>query len=238
MLDTGIGPAGYHRQYYLDRDWRAYADIFSRIVRHSEPGPVLDLGAGCGYLVEIAGLWGVQATGLEGSPEAIELAKARVPALDIRHHRLSEPLPFGVETFQTVVLNQVIEHLESNTARHVVKEALRVLRSRGMLLITSPSCANRQEELADPTHINMLSPTQLKMLLLECGFERVVAFDSPLPVLGRTRLMRGITNAFFKLFPADRFSATANAMAFKTGVAAATGTVWPARDIALDRAES
>lgn len=216
MLDTGIGPPGYHKKYYTTRSWRAYVDILARIVQFSSPGPILDLGAGCGYLVEAAKLWGLQATGLEGSIDAIELAKSRSLALDIRLHRLSDPLPFMPDSYQTVVLNQVIEHLEPTVACLVVKESLRVLRPGGMLLVASPSDVNKFEAQIDPTHINLMSPTQLKKLILQSGFERVVSWDVALPIFGKSWLLHGVATAIFKIFPIDRLSASANAMAFKT----------------------
>jgi SAM-dependent methyltransferase len=217
MLDKGIGPPGYHQKYYLDRDWRAYTDILARIVRYSSPGPILDLGAGCGYLVEAVHLWGGLATGLEGSVEAVELAKSRAPKLDMRHHRLSDPLPCESDSYQTVVLNQVIEHLEPPIARRVVEESLRVLRPGGLLLIASPSSANRYEAQIDPTHINLMTPTELKDLLIHSGFDRATSWDVALPIFGKSWLLHGAATALFKVFPVDRLSASANAMAFKPG---------------------
>lgn len=154
-------------------------------------GSDTDLGSGCGYLVEAANRWGLTATGLEGSDEAIEMAKLRVPTLDIRPHRLSEHLPFQTESHQTIVLNQVIEHLEKPVAAFVVSESLRVLGPGGMLLITAPSSANTYERLADPTHINLMSPAQLRNLLTEAGYERITPFDHALPIFGKHRLLHG-----------------------------------------------
>jgi SAM-dependent methyltransferase len=138
-----------------------------------------------------------------------------MPALDMRLQRLSEVLPFAAASFQTVVLNQVIEHLEPGTAKHVATEALRVLRPGGMLLVTAPSKANTAEAKADPTHINMMSPGELRALLLEQGFARTEPFDSPLPLLGRGRVQFGVVSALFKMVRLDALSATANVMAFK-----------------------
>lgn len=213
--DTGIAFPGYHEQYYSSRDWKAYAEILARIVRYSRPGPILDLGAGCGYLVEAANKWGLSSVGLEGSASAVAMAKSRVVDLDIRQHRLSESLPFDANTFQTVVLNQVVEHLEPTTLQHTLLESCRVLRPGGLLLITSPSCFNKAEWDADPTHINLLSPSQLRNLLVQAGFVNVEPFDAPLAFLGSSRLGLGLANAMFKLLKAERMSATANAMAFK-----------------------
>jgi hypothetical protein len=86
-----------------------------------------------------------------------------------------------------------------------------------MLLIASPSSANRYEAQIDPTHINLMSPTQLKDLLLESGFERAISWDVALPIFGRSWLLHGAATALFRLLPMDRLSASANAMAFKFG---------------------
>jgi len=216
MGDEGIGPSGYHVRYYLDRDWRSYADLLARIVRYSLPGPILDLGAGCGFLVEAASHWGMESVGLEGSTEAVELAHLRNPKLNISIQRLSEGIPYSDESFQTVVLNQVIEHLSAETAAHITKESFRVLRNEGMLIITAPSKFNKKEKCADPTHINLMSPAQLKRLLVDCGFDRIIPFDAPLPLLGRGRLASAAMEGFFRLVRVEWLSATTNVMAFKS----------------------
>lgn len=213
--DTGIGPAGYHRRYYSNRNWRAYSDLLARIIKESRPGPILDLGAGCGYFVEAATRWGLKCVGLDGSFDAIEMARQRAPDIDIRLHRLSMELPFATNVFQTVVLNQVIEHLEPRTMRKVLREAERVLNTGGMLIITSPSSYNNTERKADPTHINLLSPSQLHKELVDAGFQKIKTFNFALPIFGHSRLPYGIANALFKAIKINRMSATANAFAFK-----------------------
>ncbi len=215
--DRGIGPAGYHRTYYGERDWRFYSGLLAEIVRFSEPGPILDVGAGCGLFIEAAVGWGIECVGLEGSAEAIGMAHARSADLDLQQHRLSEPFPFPEASFQTVVLNQVLEHLEPVVAVHALAEAYRVLRPRGLILVGSPSRFNRQEWRADPTHVNLVSPGELRALLVQAGFTRVRPFDTPLPLLGTSRLGRRIVSLLFRLWPYDRISATANAMAYRPG---------------------
>jgi SAM-dependent methyltransferase len=218
LKNIGIAPPGYHEHYYSNRDWQDYSDILARIVRYSNPGAILDLGAGCGYLVEAAAKWGMLSIGIEGSASGVELAKMRSNEIDIRQHFLSKELPFETSTFQTVVLNQVIEHLEPSILQFTLLEAFRVLKPNGMLLILSPSRFNKVEWEADPTHINLLSPSQLQNLLNSCGFENIKPFDMPLPLLGNARLCRLVIQAIFSLFKADWLSATANAMAFKPSI--------------------
>lgn len=213
--DIGIGTSGYHQHYYSDRDWQAYTPLLMQIMGRSRAGPILDLGAGCGYFIEAATRWGIPSVGLEGSPDAVEMAKKRAPDIDLRLHRLSEAFPFEASFFQTVVLNQVIEHLEPEVMRHTLQETYRVLNPGGLLLVTSPSCFNKKELGADPTHINMLSPTQLRYILIESGFESIEAFDTLFPFLGQGRIGKRIVNAIFKLTNLEQMSATANALAFK-----------------------
>jgi SAM-dependent methyltransferase len=163
--------------------------------------------------VELAASWGLDCTGLDGAPQAVAMARGR--GVEILEHRLSAPLPFADASFQTALLNQVIEHLEPETARAVVRECHRVLVPGGALLVTSPSAANRREAAADPTHIHLLAPAALRALLLGVGFARVEPFDEPLPFLGAGRLAKGLAVALFKLRPFDRLSATANAVAYR-----------------------
>jgi SAM-dependent methyltransferase len=213
--NIGIGPPGYHQRYYSDRNWTAYSDLLARVVRYSQPGPILDLGAGCGYFVEAAARWGFESVGLEGASEAVDMAKKRMPDLDIRQHRLSEIFPFDENYFATVLLNQVIEHLEPQVMRHALHEAHRVLRPGGMLLITSPSCYNKAELMADPTHINLLSPRDLKNELENCEFNKIVSFNSPLALFGKNWLGIRIMYVLFKILQIDALSGTANAIAYK-----------------------
>ena len=214
-MNHGIGPAGYHEQHYSSRDWHFYRGILSTIIQRSEPGPVLDLGAGVGYLVEACHRWGLKCVGLEGSKRAVEISKERDPELDVRESLLSAPLPFKDNTFSAIIMNQVIEHLEPIVASNCLSESFRVLRPGGVIIIYSPSKSNAKERLADPTHLYMYSPGELRSLLESKGFSDVCSLDSPLPLLGKNRIGQLIMKYVFRLVPIDSLSATANCCAYK-----------------------
>lgn len=216
MLDKGIGTQGYYETYYASRDWRFYKDILSLIIAYSEPGPILDIGAGCGFVVEGAVRWGLSCEGIEGSSEAVHIAKKRLPEMKIRQHFLSRPFQFESESFQTVLMNQVIEHLEPKVAENCVKESNRVLRDGGVLIITSPSKYNKYEKKSDSTHINLYSPSELRNLLAMTGFSKTVSFDSVLPVLGRNKISLNIVKLLYRISRLERLCATANLIAFKS----------------------
>src|SRR5262245_15117592 len=128
MSVQGIGSREYFEHHYGARDWRVYSDLLAFVITHSNPGPILDLGAGTGLFLDAAARWGLTCVGVEGSPDAIELARSRTPEIHLIHHILPEPLPFSTASFQTVLMNQVIEHLAPETAREVLDECYRVLR--------------------------------------------------------------------------------------------------------------
>jgi SAM-dependent methyltransferase len=216
------GPSIYRRSYferhYMTRDWRAYTSILSLAVSRSEPGPMLDLGAGVGYLVEAASQWGLFCIGLEGSPDAIRLGKLRDPDLNLVEYRIGQPFPFLDGSFQTIFMNQVIEHLGERIARDCLRECFRVLRSRGMLFVASPSRFNKIEAKADPTHVRMYSPRELEALVSSCGFTNVLGMNSVRPLLGTGRIGRYFMETAFRLLKWDFLSSSADCIAYRPTV--------------------
>ena len=202
-------------EHYGDREWSWYAGILSQAICHSSPGPILDVGAGNGLLLEAAARWGLDAEGVEGSREAIGQAIGRYPELRLRHHLLSELLPYEDESFQTVFMNQVVEHLEPAIGESALRETLRVLRPAGLLFLQSPSAYNRHEQTADPTHINLYEPDKLRRLLVDAGFAHIRAHNAPLHLLGDSAAGVNAMTLLFRMLPWQRLSATANFLAWK-----------------------
>ena len=214
-MNQGIGTDTYFNQYYVSRDWRFYRFLLQLVMDYAEPGLILDVGAGSGLFIEGAMRWGLTCQGLEGSSEAIAIARRRYPGIQLIQHMLSEPFPFPDEMFGTVVMNQVIEHLEPLIARRAVAEAFRVLQPGGMMFVASPSKFNAYERTADPTHIHLYSPRELRDLLASTGFVEIRAMDSPLDLLGSSKFGRKIMSVVFRLVHWERLSASANCMAYK-----------------------
>jgi SAM-dependent methyltransferase len=215
MINQGIGNEEYYKHYYLSRDWRSYRTLFSKIMAFSEPGPILDIGAGVGHVVEGALKWGFDCIGIEGSISAVEIAHQRCPNIPLVHHLLSETLPFADESFQTIIMNQVIEHLEPQVVNNTLSESYRILKKGGFLLITSPSKFNIAEKKEDSTHINMYSPSELARTLKENKFEKIQSFNSPLNFLGTNYIGQKIAVFIFKITRWDFLSATSNCIAYK-----------------------
>jgi 2-polyprenyl-3-methyl-5-hydroxy-6-metoxy-1,4-benzoquinol methylase len=173
------------------------------------------VGAGTGLFVECAVRWGFDCKGLEGSNQAIEIARKRCPGIQMLLHLLTEPFPFEGAVFQTVICNQVIEHLEPEVADKCLEEIRRVLRPGGMLFVASPSVFNKAERSTDPTHLHMYSPQELVHLLSSKGFERIIPWNSPRSFFGNGPVERRLMSLLFKLTKWEPLSASASCIAYK-----------------------
>ena len=215
-MGSGIAPPGYFEDGpYAGRSWRFYGGLLAQVVSLSEPGLLVDAGSGSGLFLEAASRWGLDCVGLEGSSAAIELALARFEGLRILMARLEERWPLNESSASTVVMNQVIEHLDIEGGVASVTEAARVLRPGGVLVVNSPCVYNKAESLADPTHLHCYAPSELRDLLRAAGFEGVRSVDSARPFLGHTRFGVLAASGVLKLRSYDRLSATANCIAYK-----------------------
>jgi len=102
-------------------------------------GKVLDLGCGTGDLAISLAAAGLQVTGCDISPEMLHQATSAESAGEIDWVQLEpawERLPFGPESFDTVVTSSVLEYVDDPPA--VLRECRRVLRPGGLVLCTVP----------------------------------------------------------------------------------------------------
>ena len=143
-------------------------------------GDLLDFGSGTGFLTrQLEGtkrFATVTAADLMPRPASLDENIAWIAA------DLNEPLPYDGASFDVVVSAEVIEHLEN--PRFVARELFRLLRSGGVLLLTTPnneswrsllSLLVRSHHVAFgdgsyPAHITPLLRVDLKRILTEAGF--------------------------------------------------------------------
>lgn len=101
---------------------------------------VLDLGCGNGYYSYLFSKLNLslKITGIDRHVNAIEDAKR-----DVREKNVefilgdAEKLPFSENSFDKIVMSEIIEHVKDDTG--VLKEAKRVLKSGGILALTTPN---------------------------------------------------------------------------------------------------
>jgi SAM-dependent methyltransferase len=210
----GIGNQPYYEHDYGNRPPEHYIWLVAEIIKHGKPGNILDLGCGPGLFVEMASKWGLDVTGVDGSTDAIKIAQSRDSSLMLVHCLLSSELPYDDETIDNILLNQVIEHLPASVLAKVLNECRRVLRKSGIIFIYSPNKANKREVQKDPTHINPLLPSELRMALTAAKFE-VLAEPNGSRYLRKSFILSKLLSKFMKIYGQEWLSADTNARAKK-----------------------
>lgn len=108
----------------------------------AEGRDVLDLGCNDGYGTLRVARRARSTVGVDVSPDAIAVARGRAAAAQARFELVDgSALPFPDESFDLVITFQVLEHVADAGA--FLREARRVLRRGGTLLLTTPNARLR-----------------------------------------------------------------------------------------------
>jgi ubiquinone/menaquinone biosynthesis C-methylase UbiE len=144
-------------------------------------GRVLDLACGPGIVAEAIAPLATELFGIDTTPAMVSAAERRLGAAGFAHARFqvarAEALPFGPAEFDAVITRLSFHHFPDLPA--VLSEIRRVLRPGGRLVVadvlSSPDAGesalhNALERLRDPTHVRMLSESELVGALASAGF--------------------------------------------------------------------
>jgi len=159
-------PAGDGRRFSFGGEailGRTRGLIAGRVDEIAPPGPVLDVGAGTGALVDALARTGRDATGLERGADS--------DRADFRDESLDEVAGDG--TWAAIVLWHALEHLpEPGDAIH---QAARLLRPGGVIAIAVPNSSSLQAETFGDRWLHLDIPRHLVHLSTEsltAGLER------------------------------------------------------------------
>jgi len=131
---------------------------------------ILDVGCGFGHLVNSLSTQGFNATGIDLNPNSISFAKNNYSGC----FRVANAtnLPFAKSSFNTVILHNVLEHLDHDTT--AISEALRV-GSRVVITVphtTAQNLKNRgliYSHYQDKTHLRTYTQKSLTELINQAG---------------------------------------------------------------------
>jgi 2-polyprenyl-6-hydroxyphenyl methylase/3-demethylubiquinone-9 3-methyltransferase len=141
---------------------------------------VLDAGCGAGDLVSALGAEGHDATGMDVSARALEVAFDRHPEQQFVRHSAEElPWPFEAGSFDAVLAFEVVEHLLR--PRRLLEGAHATLRRGGGLALTTPyhglvknlavaALAFDRHYAVEGDHVRFFTDRALRRLLTETGF--------------------------------------------------------------------
>src|SRR6516165_4817633 len=179
-------PAEYDEQFmdtmaseYLERS--AWTELRLEAVRSLvEPQPgdrVLDLGCAAGAISDYLSSLGCETVGVDAEPLAVEKARELFPALSFQLANVAR-LPFEDSSFDKAVAADLVEHLDDQTFRAMLRETKRVLRPGGTLSLYTPNPRHPIERLKardlilaqNQTHIGLRDAVTLETMLREGGF--------------------------------------------------------------------
>jgi ubiquinone/menaquinone biosynthesis C-methylase UbiE len=134
----------------------------------ASPGLVaLDVGAGSGTFSNLLSARGFEVTSTDVTEKALEVLRTRVAGPVERADATS--LPFPTSSFDSVILGEVLEHVENDVA--ALAEAARVLRPNGVLAVSvprNPAWFSRSDRWAG--HVRRYTRAQLVDRVERAGF--------------------------------------------------------------------
>jgi SAM-dependent methyltransferase len=144
-------------------DWHQEPGCYGDVTRHFGPDEaVLDIGCGTAWLAEHFSHY----TGVDSLPEAVSAAQAR--GRNVLQADVDEPLPFEDESFDGIVLKDVLEHVR------------RLLRPGGHVFAASPDAQRWVWD--DYTHKRPFTRKSFRLLFADQSFEiEQVGYESVMP---------------------------------------------------------
>lgn len=163
----------YKRQ--IDQRLRNATELLKRFKDLKSGMKLLEIGCSCGVLLKSArDNFGLKVCGVEPSTWAARYASEQF-GLEI-HKTYIEDAQFSEESFDVVILADVIEHLEN--PRRVLERVRDILKPGGQLLLLTPDIGSLTARLAGrfwwgilDEHNFYFSRKTLNLLLKECGFD-------------------------------------------------------------------
>ena len=142
------------------------------------PGSLLDVGCGSGDLAAVFAGHGYRVCGIE--PSEVAAARARGGGIDV-HHGTLDDAPWPAGTFDTVIFNHSLEHVDDPA--DALRRAAALLRPGGLLAVAVPNFGSWHRrvfgsawfQLDLPRHVQHFDRSSLVALMRSAGLRPVAA---------------------------------------------------------------
>jgi SAM-dependent methyltransferase len=175
-VDAALPLTGERTIPGLDKEnywFRRHEVVYERLAQHCAGREVLEAGCGEGYGADLIAGVARRVIALDYDESAVAHVRARYPRVQVIHGNLTE-LPLTDSSVDAVVNFQVIEHLWDQN--RFVSECARVLRSSGLLMVSTPNritFSPGRDTPINPFHTRELNADELTQLLVDAGFASV-----------------------------------------------------------------
>jgi 2-polyprenyl-3-methyl-5-hydroxy-6-metoxy-1,4-benzoquinol methylase len=174
---------------------------------------ILDLGCGMGHFLNFLEQEGYKNyIGIDISDENITFCRKR--NFNVALADISEFLTKTNETYDAVVMNDIIEHFEKSEIIIILEAIFKVLHSNGSLIIKTPNAANPimapSSRYYDFTHELIFTEESMSQVLRIAGFSQIciypqdlyIFYYNPLNYLAKAFnfLMNGIFRILFRFY--------------------------------------
>jgi len=153
--------------------FRRHEVVYQRLAPRCAGHEVLEAGCGEGYGADLLSRVAARVIALDYDQATVAHVRARYPQVEVRHGNLAQ-LPLADASVDVVVNFQVIEHLWDQA--QFVNECARVLRSSGVLMVSTPNritFSPGRDTPINPFHTRELNADELTGLLIDAGFASV-----------------------------------------------------------------
>ncbi len=156
--------------------------VLAKIAKFRRHGRMLDIGCGPGFFLDEAKRQDWEATGLDLSAWAKKYSKEKFN-IDVFQGTLNEAV-FPERSFDVVVMNDVIEHVEDPKA--LLIEIRRILKNNGLLCVSTPDIDSFLSRFLrarwwgiNKYHLFYFSRKTIERFFEAVGFKRVRYFSYP-----------------------------------------------------------
>ena len=171
------------------------ANVLDRIraaIRPTQTMEILDVGCGPGILAAALAQEVREVAAFDLTPEMLAKARQRCQEAGLQNVRFelgrAEALPFSAESFDVVVTRATLHHFPD--PHQVVREMVRVIRPHGKLVLADVVSSENTEEAAlhnaleilrDPSHVRMLSVSEIQRLIDAAGLRATATSTWEMP---------------------------------------------------------
>jgi SAM-dependent methyltransferase len=153
--------------------FRRHEVVYQRLTQRCAGREVLEAGCGEGYGADLIAGVARRVIALDYDEATVAHVRARYPRVEVVRGNLAD-LPLADASVDVVVNFQVIEHLWDQA--QFVSECARVLRSSGLLMVSTPNritFSPGRDTPINPFHTRELNADELTQLLVDAGFASV-----------------------------------------------------------------